>query len=408
MATEVPFTADAVRSIELIPCAHAPTKPPAHVYDKIITVAVGPDNAKKKFKIYRGLLCHFSSYFDRMLNGSFREGGSTYLRLKDTDADTFDVFFYWLNSGVVGLADSGGLLDWGKVMKAYVFSDFHQAPIFKNAVLESLYTQTQTTFTPCENFINNIYTSFKESNSNTITMSHPLAWCAHPWTAPTITNKHDTVTIKVGAGSNIQQYDLHVEALRARSRHFHEALSDSSNEERTAIHLACSTPMRFDVFANWLYNGSLDSSNDSSSRYLFLCELHVSADTFDIPLLRNKIVDVFFNKLLRDAQPLPYNIMKYIEEHLRDSALRTMMQDIMLNCGETEDMAEWKVNLAKGFRMEGGRNKNVAETIVRNSDVREYLVALRGKVCEKYHEHVERDEMVVEREEMWFFDPPLK
>ena len=29
MATEVPFTADAVRSIELIPCAHAPTKPPA-------------------------------------------------------------------------------------------------------------------------------------------------------------------------------------------------------------------------------------------------------------------------------------------------------------------------------------------------------------------------------------------
>jgi len=247
-----------------------------------------------------------------------------------------------------------------------------------------------------------------ETKFNTVTMSHPLAQCAHPWTAPTISNKHDTITIKVGVGSNIQQYDLHVEALRARSRHFHEILPASSDEERTAIHLACSAPKRFDAFANWLYSGSLDSSNDINVRYLFLCELHVSADTFDIPLLRNKIVDVFFNKLLRDAQPLPYDIMKYIEEHLRDSALRTMMQDIMLNCGETEDMAEWKVNLAKGFRMEGGGNEDVVEPFGGSSDVREYLHGLRGKVCKRYHEHSERDEKVVERGGMWFFDPPLK
>ncbi|KAI4915514.1 hypothetical protein J4E90_003959 [Alternaria incomplexa] len=256
-------------------------------------------------------------------------------------------------------------------------------------------------------FINGSYTHIDDDTSNTVIMSNPSILCAHPWTAPTITNKHDTILIKVGSGSNIQQYNLHVEALRARSRHFYEALPACSNEERTAIHLACSAPKRFDAFTNWLYSGSLDSSNEVNVRYLFLCELHVSADTFDIPLLRNKIVDVFFNKLLRDAQPLPYDIMNYIEEHLRDSALRNMMQDIMLNCGETEDMAEWKVNLAKGFRMEGGRNKDVAETIGRNSNVREYLVTLRGKVCEKYHEHVERDEMVLEREEVWFFDPPL-
>ena len=76
-----------------------------------------------------------------MLNGSFREGGSTYLRLNDTDADTFNVFYYWLNSGVLDLADSKGLQVWKKVIKAYVFADFHQAPVFKNAVLESLYTR---------------------------------------------------------------------------------------------------------------------------------------------------------------------------------------------------------------------------------------------------------------------------
>jgi hypothetical protein len=68
-----------------------------------------------------------------MLNGSFREGGSTYLRLRDTDTDTFNAFYYWLNSGVVNC------ITWAQMVNAYVFADFHQAPLFQNAILESLY-----------------------------------------------------------------------------------------------------------------------------------------------------------------------------------------------------------------------------------------------------------------------------
>ncbi|KAI4647976.1 hypothetical protein J4E93_004387 [Alternaria ventricosa] len=139
MATAVTSTSDAAEIPGPIPCAYPPAKPPAHVYDTIITIAVGPDNAKKKFKIYRGLLCHFSSYFDRMLNGSFKECGSTYLRLKDIDAETFNVFYYWLNSGVVDCMDNAAQFHWTKAMTVYVFADFHQASIFKNAVLDSLY-----------------------------------------------------------------------------------------------------------------------------------------------------------------------------------------------------------------------------------------------------------------------------
>jgi hypothetical protein len=233
--------------------------------------------------------------------------------------------------------------------------------------------------------------------------------CAHAWTAPTITNKRDTVTIKVGTGRHIRKYNLHVEALRARSGYFHETLPASSNEDCSTIRLPLSATKPFDVFANWLYSGNLDSSTDVGSRYLFLCELHAFAGKFDIPLLRNKIVDVFFKKLLHDAHSLPYDIMKYVEEHLRDSALRIMMQDIMLNCGEAEKMAEWKVNLAKGFGPAGGGGKqDLVESVYGSADVREYLVGLQGRVCEKYHKHAERDEMVVERGELWFFDPPLQ
>jgi len=58
--------------------------------------------------------------------------------------------------------------------------------------------------------------------------------------------------------------------------------------------------------------------------------------------------------------------------------------------------------------MEGGGNEDVVEPFGGSTDVREYLHGLRGKVCERYHDHVERDEMVVGRKEIWFFDPPLK
>jgi hypothetical protein len=126
-------------------------------------------------------------------------------------------------------------------------------------------------------------------------------------------------------------------------------------------------------------------------------------------MLRNKIIDVFFNKVLCDPFSLPYDIMKYIEENLRDSALRAMMQDIMLNCGELEEMAEWQVNLAKGFQVKHGaiEVKGGVAPFDRSSDAREYLVGLRETVCERYHEHTERDQMVAIGEGGWFFDPPL-
>jgi len=100
-----------------------------------------------------------------MLNGSFREGGSTYLRLNDTDADTFNVFYYWLNSGVLDLADSKGLQVWKKVMKAYVFADFHQAPVFKNAVLESLYTRWVLESIVAVDMTKFLYTNTSEGDS---------------------------------------------------------------------------------------------------------------------------------------------------------------------------------------------------------------------------------------------------
>lgn len=71
-----------------------------------------------------------------MLNGSFREGSSIYLRLRDVDAETFSIFYYRLNSGVVHCEDG---LAWKSLTDAYIFADYHQSPLFRNAVLDYLY-----------------------------------------------------------------------------------------------------------------------------------------------------------------------------------------------------------------------------------------------------------------------------
>lgn len=69
------------------------------MYDKFLTVVIGPDNSETEYHIYKGVLCHNSTYFDRMLNGKFLEAGSSALRLQDVDVDAFHRFFYWLNTG---------------------------------------------------------------------------------------------------------------------------------------------------------------------------------------------------------------------------------------------------------------------------------------------------------------------
>jgi hypothetical protein len=99
-----------------------------------------------------------------------------------------------------------------------------------------------------------------------------------------------------------------------------------------------SAPKPLDVFSNWVYSGSLDKFNRFKFGFLLLCKLHVLIDSCIVPLLRNKIIVVFFNKLSRDAFSLPYVITKYIEENLRNSALKTTMQDVILNsCEEGND-----------------------------------------------------------------------
>jgi hypothetical protein len=179
--------------------------------------------------------------------------------------------------------------------------------------------------------------------------------CAHPCVAPVIINQCDTVNITVGTDCNIRDFVLHVDTLRQQATFFRHALPPltSAYMKRPRIPLMLSTPLPFGVFAAWLYHGSLETPNESKLSYLFLTQLYAFASGFSIPLLRNKVVDVFLEKIERDASELPHNVMAYLDDNLRDSALRDMVLGAVVQCGHKDNVAKWKVNLAKGTWTKG-------------------------------------------------------
>jgi hypothetical protein len=106
------------------------------------TIEVGHENGvKKTFYVYRGLLCFHSTYFNKLLNGSFKEGGSDNIRLKDVSIDTFQAFFCWLNTGKLHPPSATISLDWQEIMEVYVFGDANMIPRLKNAAIDLYVTK---------------------------------------------------------------------------------------------------------------------------------------------------------------------------------------------------------------------------------------------------------------------------
>jgi hypothetical protein len=73
--------------------------------------------------------------------------------------------------------------------------------------------------------------------------------------------------------------------------------------------------------------------------HLFLAYIYVFANEFGLPLLRNNVLDVAFNGLVADAPLLPFDVMAHVEQHLRDSALRNILLDVILACDDRDKVA---------------------------------------------------------------------
>lgn len=224
--------------------------------------------------------------------------------------------------------------------------------------------------------------------------------CAHPRTAPTIIHNGDMLRITVGEQSTFREYEIHIDALTQQSHYFKNLVPPPSTQSQPPVHLPLS-PSRFRIFITWLYSSKLDSSDETRLSYLNLCGLYAFGALFGIPGLCNRVVDVVYMKMETQGT-LPYDVMAYLETEARDSGLRDLLVDVMVQFGVGEEMAGWKVNLAKGMRVQSAKGVE----IVRGEGLKRFLEEVRDSVCERYHVHgVDGCERV--GGDGWFFDPPL-
>jgi hypothetical protein len=86
--------------IDLIQCPKPFPRPPPSAYDEILTITVGEPDVAKVFRVYRGVLCHYSEYFKTMLNGSLKERGSNELTIEDIAPEIFELFYNFFNTGM--------------------------------------------------------------------------------------------------------------------------------------------------------------------------------------------------------------------------------------------------------------------------------------------------------------------
>jgi hypothetical protein len=92
------------------------------MYDEIVEITTGTGLSAMSFKMHKGLLSHYSSYFDKALNGDFKEGKTGRLALPEEQGTIFKHFVLWVYSGKIEIETSGGI-DFMRLCKLWVLAD---------------------------------------------------------------------------------------------------------------------------------------------------------------------------------------------------------------------------------------------------------------------------------------------
>jgi hypothetical protein len=113
------------------------------LYDQIIAITVDEGPETKTFYTHRGLLCHHSGYFDKLLNGPFKEASRDTIHFKDASIATFQVFFVWMYTGriVDDQGDNVAYVPWHVLVDVYILADFCLCQPLKNHVIDIFWLQ---------------------------------------------------------------------------------------------------------------------------------------------------------------------------------------------------------------------------------------------------------------------------
>ncbi len=92
------------------------------------------------FTLHRGILRHYSGYFDAALKDGFKEGQTGIIELPDEDALLFKRFVFWLYTGVFERPQAQD--NFHDIVRMWVFADMRQVPLLANLMIDSARDET--------------------------------------------------------------------------------------------------------------------------------------------------------------------------------------------------------------------------------------------------------------------------
>ncbi|KAK3684535.1 hypothetical protein LTR37_020177 [Vermiconidia calcicola] len=111
-------------------------------FDDIVEIRAGENEDAKSFHMHKGVLCFYSGYFARALNGTFAEASKGVVELKTEDKNVFEMFEYWTyGRRFCEPAQSyTGAIVWLDIAKLWIFGDSHHIPLLQNDVIDLMKT----------------------------------------------------------------------------------------------------------------------------------------------------------------------------------------------------------------------------------------------------------------------------
>lgn len=115
------------------------------MFDTHITIEVGTGEDKRTFRVFKGVLCFYSGYFNAALNGRFIEAQQHAVKLETEDPKIFDMFRHWIHNRCFfesTLAPSR-LLSFRLIAGLWIFGDAHEVPMLQNEVVNVMIQKIQ-------------------------------------------------------------------------------------------------------------------------------------------------------------------------------------------------------------------------------------------------------------------------
>ncbi|KAF1845640.1 uncharacterized protein K460DRAFT_286753 [Cucurbitaria berberidis CBS 394.84] len=126
-------------TVEVPACIYADAAPPQCSFDSLVIVIVGRAHNKKEFQVHRGLLSHYSIFFEHIL----RDKSENEIAMPAEDPEVFDTITYWMYTsrlwGPGTIKDGKIPLTVARILQLYFFAGAKGIEALQNATMTLLY-----------------------------------------------------------------------------------------------------------------------------------------------------------------------------------------------------------------------------------------------------------------------------